>query len=171
MGQVMERRTMKKAVLLSAVLITAAGCADRESGMISFAVPADVVHEYKANLEFHSFHWGANDNTAVFMLHPHPAGLSPSMVQGMADKTAAQLESQLKMIEGVESVSRKATNIAAGHFSGKEIDFTVMTTDGKSFYQCVYVLWDGDRVWQGQLTGAKDTDIGVARKLLQTAQK
>jgi len=153
------------------LLIAFSGCKRDKSDEVQFVVPPNVVYEFSEDTEHHSFNWGKDGNTAVFMIYPHPAGLSAEMVEEMAEKTAALSEPKVKKIEGVKSVSKKVHDIKAGHFSGKEIDFIVVTTKGKTFYQCIYVLWDGDRVWQGQLTGPTEDDVDMAHRILQTKKK
>ena len=157
--------------ILLFLLVTFLGCKRDKSDEVQFVVPPHVIYEFREDPEFHSFNWGKDEDTAVFMIHPHPAGLSATMVEEMADKTSALLEPQLKKSEGIKSVSRKVHDITAGCFSGREIDFKVVTTNGKTFYQCIYVLWDGDRVWQGQLTGPTEDDLGMAHRILQTKKK
>ena len=105
---------------------------------------------------------------SLFMMSPHPAGLSRSMIDKMASDTAAKLEPELEKIEGVVSLKREEADISAGEYSGKEIIFIVAMSDGKTAYQCMYLLWDGNRLWQGQLTGSRKEDLAMVRTILES---
>ena len=43
-------------------------------------------------------------------------------------------------------------------------------TDGTAVYQCVYVLSDGNRLWQGQLTGSQREDLAMVRSILKSKE-
>ena len=157
---------MRTSIAVIAICLIVSGCRRTDNVAPMFSVPDGVMHESKASPEFHAFHWGDGDDTAVFMISPHPAGLSESMVRGMAAQTAKRLEPDLKALDEVESVVKTSSDISVGRFSGRQIDFLVTTKDGKTFHQCMYVLWDGERAWQGQLTGSEDSDIAMVRRIL-----
>jgi len=130
-------------------------------------LPAGVIHESEDEIGFHSFHWGTKDTAAVFMMSPHPAGLSLEMMDQMASDAAAQLEPALRKIEGVQNIQQEFRDIRAGEFSGKEICCTLRMSDGQTIYQSMYILWDGTQVWQGQLTGSKEEDRERVRSILK----
>ena len=150
-------------VVLS-ILILVCGCG--ENGTPIFSVPEGVTYESKAAPESHSFHWGEGNDTVVFVVSPHPAGLSEAMVRRMADETASLVEPELRALDEVESVAKTSSDISVGRFTGREVDFLLTGEDGKTFHQCVYVLWDGERVWQGQLSGSEDSDLAMVRRIL-----
>ena len=155
---------------LITIFYVLSGCRRTSNVSSMFSVPDGVTYENKVP-EFHSFHWNDGNDTALFMISPHPAGLSESMVSWMADQTANQFEPVIKDINGVESFIKKSSDISAGKFTGRLIDFLLKTKDGKTFRQCIYVLWDGERVWQGQLTGPKDSDIEMVHRILESRKK
>lgn len=157
---------MRTSTALITICLIISGCRRTNNGATMFSVPDGVTHESKASPEFHTFHWSDGNDTALFMISPHPAGLSESMVRGMAAETAKQLEPNLKAMDGVESVAKTSSDISVGRFSGRQIDFLVTTKDGKKFHQCMYVLWDGERAWQGQLTGSEDSNIAMVHRIL-----
>ena len=157
---------MRTSIALIAVCLIASGCRRANKGAPMFSPTDGVTHERKAGLDVHTFHWGDGDDTAVFMISRHPAGLSESMVRGMAAQTAERFEPELKGMVEVQSVAKRSSDISVGRFSGKQIEFLVTTKDGQTFHQCMYVLWDGQRVWQGQLTGSTDGDIAMVHRIL-----
>lgn len=157
---------MKTSIAFIAICLIVSGCSRTENVESMFSVPDGVTCESKASLEFHTFRWGDGDDTAVFMISPHPAGLSESMVRGMAAETAKRFEQDIKALDEVESVVTTSSDISVGRFSGRQIDFLVTTKDGETFHQCMYVLWDGERVWQGQLTASEDSGIAMVHRIL-----
>ncbi len=159
---------MRTSIGVIAICLIVSGCRRTENGASTFSVPDGVTHESKTSPEWHAFHWGDSEETALFMISPHPAGLSESMVHGMAAQTAKLLEPDLKALEEVESVVKICSDISVGRFSGRQVDFLVTTKDGKALHQCIYILWDGERVWQGGLTGPKDSDIAMVHRILRS---
>ena len=162
---------MKTTFPFAIVALLIAGCAGRDKNEAPFVLPEGVRYESQDDIGFQSFRWGTDDAAAVFMMSPHPAGLSREMVDKMASDTVSQLEPELRKIEGVDTLERSALDISAGEFTGKAITFTLGMSDGKTVYQSVYVLWDGSRLWQGQMTGSHPKDLGMVRSILESMRK
>lgn len=150
---------------------TSALSSEQNETVAPFDLPAGVVHETEDDIEFHSFRWGTNDITGLFMMSPHPAGLSREMVDKMASDAAPQVESAMREIEGVEGLSTETRDFTAGDFTGKAIICKLRMTDGKTVYQTMHILWDGTRFWQGQLTGTKEDDLTMVRTILKSKTK
>ena len=162
---------MKNALRLVAAALCLVGCARHGNGVASFDLPPGVIHETTRDIEFHSFRWGTNDTMALFMMSPHPAGLNRAMVEKIASDAASQLEPAMRKIEGVEDLSTETRDFAAGDFTGKEIVCKLRMKDGKTVYQAMHILWDGTRLWQGQLTGTKEDDLEMVERILRSKTK
>jgi hypothetical protein len=151
------------------VVLILAGCAGQKQAGVPLSLPEGVIYESQDDVEFQSFRWGEDEAMALFMMSPHPAGLSQDMVDVMANsKAVSGLETELLTIEGVNTLDREDRALASGRFSGKEIVFTLEMSDGKTVYQAMYILWDGTRLWQGQLTGAQPRDFDMVRAILES---
>ena len=162
---------MKKALLTVVGAMLVFGCASRKQTVAPFPLPEGVVYEAQDDIGFRSFRWGADDAMALFMMSPHPAGLSRDMVDKMASDTASKAEPEFRKIEGVDTLKKEAADISAGDFTGKEVVFTVGMSDGKTICQSLYVLWDGSRLWQGQMTGSRPEDLQMVRSILDSMGK
>lgn len=162
---------MKNIALVLLIGLLAGGCSNHDDKVARFDPPAGVTYEAHNDVEFHSFHWGTNDTTAVFGMFPHPAGLNQAMVDKMANDAGSQLEPELRKIEGVETLEKETVEISAGAFTGKEIRATLSMADGETIYQSMYLLWDGSRLWMGQLTGSTGDDLAMVRTILESKKE
>jgi len=67
---------MKNTVPFVIVALLMIGCVGHKHSATPFDLPEGVVYESQDDIGFQSFRWGTNDSTALFMMSPHPAGLS-----------------------------------------------------------------------------------------------
>ena len=159
---------MKNTIYILVVALCVAGCAKQNSTVSSFDLPAGVIYETEDDIEFHSFRWGTNDTTALFMMSPHPAGLNRAMVDKMASDAVPKVKSAMRGVEGVEYLNMETHDFTAGDFTGKAIICRLSMTDGKTVYQTMHILWDGTRLWQGQLTGTTEDDLAMVQTILES---
>jgi hypothetical protein len=162
---------MKDTIALIIVCLIAGGCRRTEHNKELFSAPEGVTYEIEEGLEFHTFSWGDGNNISVFMVYPHPAGLSQPIVPWMANQMSQKFEPRLEAINGIESFTKTSSEVCLGIFSGQQIDFLITMNDRNTIHQCIYVLWDGERVWQGQLTGLTDNDITMVHRILATSAR
>jgi len=156
-----------RAIVGVLLVLLMAGCTSQKQDGVPLILPEGVIHESQDDVELQLFRWGEGEAMALFMMSPHPAGLNRAMVDVMANSEAVSgLETELLKIEGVSTLDRDDGDIASGQFAGKEILFTLEMSDGKTVYQAMYILWDGTRLWQGQLTGSQPKDLDMVRVLL-----
>ena len=134
----------------------------------AFDVPSGVTYELDARAMVHSFRWGTKDTTALFMMYPHPAGLNHAMVGEMARDAKRELESAMRKIKGVLDVETTVDDLSAGDYTGKAIVCKLHMEDGKAGYQTIHILWDGSRLWQGQLTATTEDDLRMVETLLKS---
>ena len=162
---------MRYTLRLAAAALCLVGCARHGNVAATFDLPPGVIHETSRDIDFHSFRWGTNDTMALFMMSPHPAGLNHAMFGKMASDAASQLEPAMRKLEGVENLSTETRDFTAGDFTGKEIICRLRMKDGKTVYQTMHILWDGTRLWQGQLTGTKEDDLAMVQRILRSKTK
>ncbi len=78
---------MRTSIALMAICLIISGCSRNNDIPTMFSAPDGVTYKYDASIEHHSFNWGDGYVASLFMISPNPAGLSKSMVRGMADQT------------------------------------------------------------------------------------
>ncbi|MDD2240573.1 MAG: hypothetical protein PHI93_07930 [Kiritimatiellae bacterium] len=162
---------MKKIIPILIIAICVSSCTKPKPTESPFVLPAGVTYETEGDIEFHAFHWGSNATAAVFMIYPHPAGLNYAMVDKMASDSIPTLEAAMREVEGVDNLNTETHDFKAGDFTGKVINCTVNMADGKKVYQAMHILWDGTRLWQGQLTGTTENDLEMGERILNSKTK
>jgi len=150
------------------ILVLGFGCAQQHPVTPPFDLPPGVTYETDENIEFHSFRWGTNETTALFMMSPHPAGLSYAMVDKMIEDARPMVIQAMREVEGVDEVDTTTRNITAGDFTGKAIVCELGMADGKTVRQTMHIVWDGNRLWQGQLTGTTEDDLKTVETILKS---
>lgn len=156
---------MKTTIALISICLMI-GCDRIDKSEALFYVPDGVTHKTETDTRLHSFTWGNDDEMTSFIVYPHPAGLSQSMVWDTADQIARGLETKLNNLDETQEVAKASSDFSIGRFTGRLIDFLVTGKDGKTFHQCMYVMWDGNRVWQGQMTALKESDLQMVQRIL-----
>ena len=104
-------------------------------------------------------------------MSPHPAGLNRAMVDKMTEDARSQVVAAMRAVEDVVEVETTTDDISAGDFTGKAIVCKLRMSDGKTVYQTMHILWDGSRLWQGQLTGTTKDDLKMVETILKSRTK
>jgi len=159
---------MKTASLILMILTVASGCATQRAAMSPFDLPPGVTYEVDESTDYRSFRWGTDDTMALFMMFPHPAGLDRAMVDKMAEDAESQLPAAMRGIEGSTRMETTTRAVSAGAFTGKAIVCKLTMDDGKTVYQTMHILWDGNRLWQGQLSGTTEDDLKMVETILKS---
>lgn len=134
-----------------------------------FSIPEDVQFESKAEHEFYSFRWGQAESIQLLMLYPNPASSSAKMVKPMADMMAISFEDNLDADSGLSLSSSTRESVEFGPFVGEQLTFVLEADDGISVTQIVFVLHDGRRIWNGQLSGTSADGIERTKAILGSA--
>ncbi len=162
---------MKHAVLVLILGALVLGCAQQRVAPPPFDLPSGVIYETDDRIEFHAFRWGTDDATALFIMSPHPAGLNRAMVDKMAESARPELVAAMRNVEGVAEVETTKGEISAGDFTGRTIFCKLKMDDGKTVYQTMHILWDGSRLWHGQLTGTTEDDLRMVEAILKSMKQ
>lgn len=135
-----------------------------------FMVPEGVSFESKKEHEFYTFRWGEAAKTQLLMIHPHPAPSSAKMLKPMADMMAISFEENLPAKESMKLVSSKREAIQLGLFSGEQLSFKIEGPNGIHVDQYIFLLHDGERVWNAQLSGMDEDGLKRAKAILSSAE-
>ena len=153
------------------LIITTCFAKDVKGKTYVFNIPDDVTFETKTDMEFYSFKWGKDASIALLMFYPYPTSTSEQMLKPMIELMEIGFEYQMKKMAGIKDIKKTKRDIKAGVFSGVEIEFAVVYGDGKIIEQYMFLVWDGDRAWSGQLTAPSTDDINKAHTILEKAKK
>ena len=159
---------MKYSLFISLILTIAIGCAQQRTIYSSFDTPQGVTHKIDENIEFHVFNWGKNETAGLFMMSPHPAGLNHAMVARMTEDAIPLVKNAMREVEGVEEMETSTEDIVSGAFSGTAIVCKLKMNDASTIYQTMHILWDGNRLWQGQMSGHSIDDLRMVELILKS---
>lgn len=160
--------------LITLVLIhqlLSADTVEVKSQSLQFSIPEEVEFKSKEELEMYSFTWGEGTNTNLLILYPHPMPSPAKMVKPMADMMEISFEESLAEKSGLELVSTKREADRWGLFTGEQLAADLKSPDGFELTNYMFILHDGERIWNGQLSGADKTGIVQAVKILSSTQQ
>ena len=158
------------AAFLLSLLSAGAFAKDVSGTSYDFTLPDDVTYETNADIEFYTFTWGAAPDLSLFMLNMNPAPVPASALESMATMMEKMLEAQISEQDGMTVIRTNRTPITCGVFKGYELAFVVSSKEGQTVNQYMFILHDGKRAWNGQLTASSDTAIEKARQIMSGAK-
>ncbi len=135
-----------------------------------FSVPEAVTFEMNKQMEMYTFHLGVPPAFGLFILHVNPAPMPVAAIVPMVDIMTLAFKEQMEKQPGLELVSTDQKLVEVGLFKGTEVAFTVKHSAGM-MTQYIFVLFDGEKCWNGQLTGSGTNDVNVVYSILKSARK
>ena len=159
--------------LLAAILIgtaVASGCAHSPARAPSAmsTLPLGVSHFVQPDDHYHFFAWRTNDSsTAEFTMMSLPGPHTRHMLGEIVTRTEISFEASVTNVISLSCLHKEVAGLSIGDYEGKEITFIMRDREGATSYDVLYVLWDGDRIWQGQLIGPYKADVKIARDILK----
>lgn len=159
-----------RSLFLLGLLATSLFAAPQKGISLSFEIPEGVHFESKVEHEFYTFRWGTAPNNTLFMLHPHPAEMPFDALKPMADMMEVTLKDQLLKQGKFETVETQRHAIELGIFKGFEFESVITDASGLILTQYMFLLHDGERMWNAQISGL-NSDVQVARDILNQATR
>ncbi len=151
--------------------LTIAHAADQK-GPLVIEVPATWALDFKAGQQFYSLTWNWNEDTAtvgagaLLMFSRWPVPGSAKQIPDLVDGIARGFVEQAKDNEEfkLKDFDYKVESIEGEAFSGSFVAFVAE----EDFLQTMFMISDGDGIWNGQFTGSKERwneALGVLKKL------
>lgn len=167
---------MKKLLMLTvcAFVFCSSSFAKEVKGKnLSFQIAEDTKFDSKDKHEFYTFTWqGKTPISTLFMMYPNPAPASKEMLKPMVDMMLVGFKTQIEKNKGMKLKSSKKREVTYGPFSGYEIEFVVNNEAAPiDVKQYMFILFDGEKCWNAQLTSASQDDIKKAYDILKNAKK
>ena len=126
-----------------------------------------LVHQHQVEAELYSFTW----DDGSLMLSAQPAAIKPSMLKMMVGITETTFDKTMKKNSADMELAKKRTEVSYGTFKGTELAYTITTKKaGVTTRQVIYMLTDGERIWNGQVSVESDKDLAIARTILEKAK-
>ncbi len=141
-----------------------------ESKSLSFELPENVTFETKEKHEFFSFTWGEGSNKQLLMLYPNPMESPKEMIQPMADMMAISFKDNMQKNADLEFIDSQSREVTLGMFEGIELSFVLKAKTDQEFTQFSYILHDGKRIWNAQLSGMGN-HAELAQDILSKAKR
>lgn len=162
------KRVIVIALALSTLVTASAGEAVGKSYV--FSLPDGVTYQSRGEMEFYTFRWGTAPQLALFMLNVNPVPLSTIATESMADTMERTFEEQMKAGGLATDIQKKKTKVILGSFKGTELEFVITHAGGIKVRQYIFVLHDGRRMWNGQLTAFSEADLKTAHTIIENAK-
>jgi hypothetical protein len=141
-----------------------------EGETYQFTVPDEVQFESRGGgIEHYTFRWGEAPDMALLMLHANPAPMTPRAIKPMADMMEITFEDQLAAEGRTEQINKERTEISFGPFEGVQLEFVIETAGDRTVRQYMFIVHDGSRAWNGQLTALNERDIEKAHAIMESA--
>ncbi len=163
---------MKKFVTCTLILsiVGLAVAKDVVGKSYDFSVPEAVTFEMNEQVEMYTFHLGTPPAFGLFILHVNPAPMPAAAIGPMVDIMALAFKDQMEKQPSLELVSIDQKLVEVGLFKGTEVAFTVKHSAGMMM-QYIFVLFDGEKCWNGQLTGSGTNDLEQVYSILKSARR
>ena len=88
----------------------------------------------------------------------------------MVDMMAVTFEDQMSQQSNISDIQQTRHEVDLGPFTGTELEFVITHSAGLTIRQYIFVLHDGNRAWNGQLSANSTQDISRARMIMKSAQ-
>ena len=164
---------MKKRLIILLLCAFVAPCnAKKVAGKsYSFIIPPDTKFEQKIDKEFYSFDWSTNTRTvSFFLLFPVPTTSTEAEAIRFFDGFHKGVTESLQKDKNLV-ISKVYHKITAGSFCGIEIEITIQAKNDKTVYQYIFLLRDGNRLWNAHLVASSTNDLTRTLAILRKAKK
>jgi hypothetical protein len=163
---------MKKVlVCVLGVLLAGSSVAKEVKGKsFVFTISDDVRCTQSDQMEMYTFKWGTPPEFCMFMLMANPVPVPEEAIPSMIEMMTISFKAQMQKQPGMKVTATEQKPIEAGLFKGSEVTFTIEHQAG-TMKQNMLVLFDGDKVWNGQLTGMGSNDVTTVYSILKSAKK
>jgi hypothetical protein len=166
-------------ILTAFCFICSASCFAKEVKGKNYTFQVENNVEFKSKFKstpaliFYSFVWGNLPARSLLMLSHNPAFTSKKVMELMSEKfTLESFKKELQKNKGMLLKSSKKREVSYGLFSGYEFEFIIGSDKSPmDIRQYIFILFDGSKCWNGQLTCTTQDDIKKARNILKSAKK